>query len=190
MREDESQAEKAIHDFSQLFLEDLTNKTTKLLTYILKEAFFSKGHFIHWQVLNLQENDALTSTTVAAATTLKATKSLQQKESYSSVTEELSPTISVWFNGNKGVMETLQSTTETSELPGNNDYVVPVDDDYVGQQTFFATGESFRDNGPDVFGAVVHEAQPKHVGTLVGSSQADEFGLLTSILYRQPNTST
>jgi len=127
---------------------------------------------------------------VATATTLKATKSLQQKESYSSVTEELSPTISVWFNGNKGVMETLQSTTETSELPGNNDYVVPVDDDYVGQQTFFATGESFRDNGPDVFGAVVHEAQPKHVGTLVGSSQADEFGLLTSILYRQPNTST
>ena len=68
--------------------------------------------------MNLQENDALTSTTVA--TTKKATKSLQKESK--TVTEELSPTISVWFNGNKGVMETLQSTTETSELPGNNDY--------------------------------------------------------------------
>ena len=77
-------------------------------------------------------------------------------------------------------METLKSTTETSVLP---------DDDYVGQQTFYATGDTFRDNGPDVYGAVVHEAQPKHDGVYVGTNH-DEFGLLTSILYRQPNTST
>lgn len=127
----------------------------------------------------------MTSTTVAAATTPKVTKSLQKDSTR--VTEDLSPTISVWFNGNKGVMETLKSTTV---VPESNDYVQLPEDDYVGQQTFFATGESYRDNGPDVFGAVVHEAQPKHVGTMVGSSQADEFGLLTSILYRQPNTST
>ena len=130
--------------------------------------------FVYWTLILLQENDA--STTVA--TTQKATKSLQKQ---TKSTKETLPTISVWFNGNKGVMETLKSTTETSALP---------DDDYVGQQTFYATGDTFRDNGPDVYGAVVHEAQPKQTGVYVGTNQADEFGLLTSILYRQPNTSS
>ena len=43
----------------------------------------------------------------------------------------LAPPITVWFNGNNGQMETHQITSSTE---------VTIEDDFVGQEQFFATG--------------------------------------------------
>ena len=56
------------------------------------------------------------------------------------------------------------------------------ENDFIGEKKFFATG-SYVNNDPDVFGQVIEEP---HVNLRVNHpQQADEFGLLTQLLYRQ-----
>ena len=90
-------------------------------------------------------------------------------------------TISQWFNGNEGVMESLRPITTPAATSDDED------DDYVGQQQFFATGpyDQEHEQQPDVYGAVIQEPRNNPAGK-VGQGHADEFGLLTQILYRKP----
>jgi len=90
----------------------------------------------------------------------------------------LAPPITVWFNGNNGQMETHQITSSTE---------VTIEDDFVGQEQFFATGP-YLGSGPDVYGAVVQEPRDSQLGMVgSGSPEVNEFGLLKQILYKEPN---
>ena len=69
-----------------------------------------------------------------------------------------------------------------STPPSNNVKESLEEDDFLGEKKFFATG-SYVNNDPDVFGQVIEEP---HVNLRVNHpQQADEFGLLTQLLYRQ-----
>lgn len=82
------------------------------------------------------------------------------------------PSISEWYNGNKGVLEATGSSSKPYEA-------------ITGEKRFYAgSGPShYQDNEPDVYGAIIED--PRNNPAKSNLNSADEFGLLTSLLYRQ-----
>ena len=80
-------------------------------------------------------------------------------------------------------METLSTpTSNINNIKDSSSSSGEEENDFIGEKKFFATG-SYVNNDPDVFGQVIEEP---HVNLRVNHpQQADEFGLLTQLLYRQ-----
>jgi len=124
--------------------------------------------------LRLIEKELLKEQETTTQTTLKAR--FPQHQTTIKSTHPTPPHLTEWFNGNEDVMEML------STPPSNNVKESLEEDDFLGEKKFFATG-SYVNNDPDVFGQVIEEP---HANLRVNHpQQADEFGLLTQLLYRQ-----